>query len=64
VLFDFSDFSTKENIITAGDGAKVAINGISEINGDRYVDQNILKDKKEGRMIYILPFFLSYFYNF
>jgi len=30
-------------IITAGDGAKVAINVISEINGDRYVDHDILK---------------------
>lgn len=30
-------------IITAGDGAKVAINLISEINGERYVDHDILK---------------------
>ncbi|MBU8907934.1 NAD(P)/FAD-dependent oxidoreductase [Desertibacillus haloalkaliphilus] len=30
-------------IITAGDGAKVAINIISEINGERYVDHDILK---------------------
>jgi thioredoxin reductase (NADPH) len=30
-------------IITAGDGAKVAINVISEINGDRYVDHDVLK---------------------
>lgn len=30
-------------IITAGDGAKVAINVISEINGERYVDHDILK---------------------
>lgn len=30
-------------IITAGDGAKVAINIISEINGERYVDHDILQ---------------------
>lgn len=30
-------------IITAGDGAKVAINVISELNGARYVDHDILK---------------------
>ncbi|WP_232696590.1 NAD(P)/FAD-dependent oxidoreductase [Brevibacillus daliensis] len=30
-------------IITAGDGAKVAINVISELNGDRYVDHDVLK---------------------
>ena len=30
-------------IITAGDGAKVAINVVSEINGERYVDHDILK---------------------
>ncbi|SEC47944.1 FAD-dependent oxidoreductase [Paenibacillus sp. GP183] len=30
-------------IITAGDGAKVAINLISEINGERYVDHDIMK---------------------
>lgn len=30
-------------IITAGDGAKVAINIISEINGERYVDHDVLK---------------------
>lgn len=30
-------------IITAGDGARVAINVISEINGERYVDHDILK---------------------
>jgi thioredoxin reductase (NADPH) len=30
-------------IITAGDGAKVAINVISEINGTRYVDHDVLK---------------------
>lgn len=30
-------------IITAGDGAKVSINVISELNGERYVDHDILK---------------------
>lgn len=30
-------------IITAGDGAKVAINVISQINGERYVDHDVLK---------------------
>jgi thioredoxin reductase (NADPH) len=30
-------------IITAGDGAKAAINIISEINGERYVDHDVLK---------------------
>jgi thioredoxin reductase (NADPH) len=30
-------------IITAGDGAKVAINLISELNGERYVDHDVLK---------------------
>ena len=30
-------------IITAGDGARVAINLLSEINGERYVDHDILK---------------------
>jgi thioredoxin reductase (NADPH) len=30
-------------IITAGDGAKVAINLISEINGERYVDHDMMK---------------------
>ncbi|GGG21900.1 FAD-dependent oxidoreductase [Paenibacillus abyssi] len=30
-------------IITAGDGAKVAINIISELNGERYVDHDMLK---------------------
>jgi thioredoxin reductase (NADPH) len=30
-------------IITAGDGSKVAINVISELNGERYVDHDILK---------------------
>jgi len=30
-------------IITAGDGAKVAINVISEMNGDRYVDHDVMK---------------------
>lgn len=31
-------------IITAGDGAKVAINIISELNGERYVDHDVLKN--------------------
>jgi thioredoxin reductase (NADPH) len=30
-------------IITSGDGAKVAINLISELNGERYVDHDVLK---------------------
>ena len=30
-------------IITAGHGAKVAINVISELNGERYVDHDVLK---------------------
>ncbi|GGF94244.1 hypothetical protein GCM10010912_44000 [Paenibacillus albidus] len=30
-------------IITAGDGAKVAVNVISELNGARYVDHDMLK---------------------
>ncbi|MBP2240994.1 thioredoxin reductase [Cytobacillus eiseniae] len=30
-------------IITAGDGAKVAINIISELNGERYVDHDMMK---------------------
>ncbi|MFB5661058.1 FAD-dependent oxidoreductase [Alteribacillus sp. HJP-4] len=30
-------------IITAGDGAKVAINVLSEMNGERYVDHDVLK---------------------
>lgn len=30
-------------IVTSGDGAKVAINLISELNGQRYVDHDILK---------------------
>ncbi|MBO7745322.1 FAD-dependent oxidoreductase [Paenibacillus sp. MWE-103] len=30
-------------IVTAGDGAKVAINVISELNGARYVDHDLLK---------------------
>lgn len=30
-------------IITSGDGAKVAINVISELNGERYVDHDVLK---------------------
>ncbi|WP_309121430.1 FAD-dependent oxidoreductase [Paenibacillus sp.] len=33
-------------IITAGDGAKVAINLISELNGDRYVDHDVIKPKE------------------
>ncbi|WP_055107643.1 FAD-dependent oxidoreductase [Paenibacillus ihumii] len=32
-------------IITAGDGAKVAIELISELNGERYVDHDILKNE-------------------
>jgi len=32
-------------IITAGDGAKVAINIISELNGSRYVDHDVLKQQ-------------------
>lgn len=32
-------------VITAGDGAKVAINIISEMNGERYVDHDILEAK-------------------
>lgn len=31
-------------IITAGDGAKVGINIVSELNGERYVDHDILKN--------------------
>jgi thioredoxin reductase (NADPH) len=31
------------SIITSGDGAKAAINIISEINGERYVDHEVLK---------------------
>lgn len=30
-------------IITSGDGAKVAVNVISELNGERYVDHDVLK---------------------
>ncbi|WP_096201644.1 FAD-dependent oxidoreductase [Bacillus sp. FJAT-45350] len=30
-------------IITAGDGAKVAFNVVSQLNGERYVDHDILK---------------------
>jgi thioredoxin reductase (NADPH) len=30
-------------IVTAGDGARVAINVISELNGERYVDHDVLK---------------------
>ncbi|HZG55522.1 FAD-dependent oxidoreductase [Paenibacillus sp.] len=32
-------------VITAGDGAKVAINLISELNGERYVDHDVIKPK-------------------
>lgn len=32
-------------IITAGDGAKVAVNVISEMNGERYVDHDVLQPK-------------------
>lgn len=35
--------TSMHTIITAGDGAKVAINIISELNGERYVDHDILK---------------------
>lgn len=31
------------SIVTAGDGAKVAINVLSEMNGERYVDHDVLK---------------------
>lgn len=31
------------SIITAGDGAKTAVNIISEMNGERYVDHDVLK---------------------
>lgn len=31
-------------IITAGDGAKVAINLVSELNGQRYVDHDVMKE--------------------
>ncbi len=33
-------------IVTSGDGAKVAINVISELNGERYVDHDVLKQPK------------------
>lgn len=33
-------------IVTSGDGAKVAINVISELNGERYVDHDVLKQDK------------------
>ncbi|MDI3326951.1 MAG: FAD-dependent oxidoreductase [Alicyclobacillaceae bacterium] len=33
-------------IITAGDGAKVAVNVVSELNGERYVDHDILQPKE------------------
>lgn len=32
-------------IITAGDGAKVAINVLSELNGERYVDHDVYQPK-------------------
>ncbi|HZG57702.1 FAD-dependent oxidoreductase [Paenibacillus sp.] len=32
-------------VITAGDGAKVAINIISELNGERYVDHDVFQPK-------------------
>ncbi|EJL27685.1 NAD(P)/FAD-dependent oxidoreductase [Brevibacillus sp. BC25] len=32
-------------IITAGDGAKVAVNVISELNGERYIDHDVLPAK-------------------
>lgn len=35
--------ASMHTIITAGDGANVAINIISELNGERYVDHDILK---------------------
>jgi thioredoxin reductase (NADPH) len=35
--------ASAHTIITAGDGAKVAVNIISEINGTRYVDHDVLK---------------------
>jgi thioredoxin reductase (NADPH) len=35
--------ASMHTIITAGDGAKVAINVISELNGERYVDHDVLK---------------------
>ncbi|HEX7055812.1 MAG TPA: FAD-dependent oxidoreductase [Bacilli bacterium] len=34
-------------IITAGDGAKVAINLLSEMNGQRYVDHDVLQTKAQ-----------------
>ncbi|WLD94695.1 FAD-dependent oxidoreductase [Alkalihalobacillus sp. AL-G] len=34
---------TMHTIVTAGDGAKVAINIVSELNGERYVDHDVLK---------------------
>ncbi|MCI3925100.1 FAD-dependent oxidoreductase [Paenibacillus sp. TRM 82003] len=33
-------------IITAGDGGKVAINVISALNGERYVDHDVMKPKE------------------
>lgn len=32
-------------IITAGEGAKVAVNVISELNGERYIDHDVLQTK-------------------
>lgn len=33
-------------IVTAGDGAKVAINLLSELKGERYVDHDVYKPEK------------------
>lgn len=35
--------SSSHTIVTAGDGARVAINLISELNGKRYVDHDVLE---------------------
>ncbi len=35
--------ASMHTIITAGDGARVAINIISELNGERYVDHDVMK---------------------
>lgn len=35
--------ASAHTIITAGEGAKVAVNIISELNGSRYVDHDVLK---------------------
>lgn len=37
--------TSSHTIVTAGDGAKVAINLISELNGKRYIDHDVLKQK-------------------